>query len=174
MRLCCYTEQRFVITEVRNEIHSLQIFHMECKDCIYTSITSRSRDCGINVHREASFNVTWYTINTSVADAMTSQFSSRKKSKRIESAYDKHISCGCDDVTVLLSPEKRAHRVRLRHIHVKRQKLIHTCHSTRHINLVIRRPELTPEIMSHIFQTIHSIWKRAGCKLSCGRQMLLY
>jgi hypothetical protein len=95
MRLCCYTEQQFVITEVRNEIHSLQLFHMARKDCIYTSITSRSWDCGIIVHREASFNVTWYTI--------------------------KHISCGCDDVTVLLSQEKRAHRVRLRHIHVKIQ-----------------------------------------------------
>jgi len=58
MRLCCYSEQRFVITEVRNEIHSLQIFRVARKDCIYTSITSRSRDCGIMVHREASFNVT--------------------------------------------------------------------------------------------------------------------
>jgi len=36
MRLRCYTEQRFVITEVRNEVHSLQIFHMARKDCIYT------------------------------------------------------------------------------------------------------------------------------------------
>jgi len=48
----------FLITEVRNEIHSLQIFHMTPKDCIYTSITSRSRDCRNIVHQEASFNVT--------------------------------------------------------------------------------------------------------------------
>ena len=94
MRLCCYKEQRFVISEVRNEIHSLQIFHMARKRLhLYKYHLSQSR--------------------------LRRDHCSSRSFCQCHAIHDKHISCGCD-VTVLLSQEKRAHRVRLRHVHVNK------------------------------------------------------